>query len=232
MNNPNRKVMILAAGRGKRLRPLTDKIPKPLVQINGESLIGHHLKKLTGRDVVINHAWLGDKIVAKLGKGEAYKVNIQYSAEPEGGLETAGGIIQALPKLAGGLASGLTDEKNPFLVINGDIYCDFDFSKILEHSFAKGILAHLILVPTPSFKSQGDFGLQGDMVLQQGNYTFAGISLLHPDLFAGLSASFLPLAPILRTAIAQQQVTGEIFMGDWNDIGTLERLAEVQSQDK
>ncbi len=236
MNKPTlkRKIMILAAGRGKRLSPLTDNIPKPLVEINGESLIGHHLKKLSGREVVINHAWLGEKIVNTLGSGESYNTHIKYSPEPAGGLETAGGIIQALPKL--------TDGQSPFLVINGDIYCDYDFSNLLQMTLPKGILAHLVLVATPSFKKQGDFGLQDNKVLQnkvlqnkvlqQGDYTFSGISLLHPDLFAGLSVDFLPLAPILRQAIANNKVTGEVFNGNWSDIGTLERLQEVQDYAK
>lgn len=221
MIQKQRKIMILAAGRGKRLRPLTDKIPKPLVEINGESLIGHHLKKLAGNKVVINHAWLGDKIVKSLADGNTYQTSVEYSPEPEGGLETAGGIIQALPKL--------TDGKTPFLVVNGDVYCDFEFADILVKPLPTGVLAHIVLVPSPSFKNKGDFGLEKGRVLQTGEYTFSGISLLHPDLFAGLPVSFLPLAPVLRQAVSEQKVTGEVFTGIWNDIGTLERLNSARA---
>ncbi|MDG4812210.1 nucleotidyltransferase family protein [Hydrogenovibrio sp. 3SP14C1] len=214
------KAMILAAGRGNRLRPLTDQLPKPLMDIHGQALIEYHLHALSraGIDqVVINHAWLGQKIEAALGTGEAYQIEITYSPEPEGGLETAGGILQALPLL--------TDGNQPFLVVNGDVFTDFDFSALAKSTLPEGCLAHLILVPTPSFKAQGDFGLDKEgKVLATGDYTFSGISLLHPDLFSGITPGFVPLAPVLRDAIHQGKVTGEVYSGRWDDIGTIERL--------
>lgn len=217
------KVMILAAGRGNRLRPLTDTIPKPLVKVQNKSLIERHLEKIPHTQVVINHAWLGDKIEAALGDGHQWQVKIIYSPEPEGGLETAGGIVQALPHL--------TDGKTPFMVVNGDVLTHFDLEKLRHKSLAEGSLAHLILVPTPSFKSQGDFGLSATgKVLNEGEYTFAGISLLHPDLLKGQAAEFAPLAPILRQAIKNGQVTGELYTGYWNDIGTIERLETAQKE--
>lgn len=214
------KAIILAAGRGNRLRPLTDQLPKPLVDIHGQSLIEYHLYALSKagvKQVVINHAWLGQMIEDKLGTGEIYQVQITYSSEPEGGLETAGGIMQALPLL--------TDGETPFLVVNGDVFTDFDFIALAQKALPKDSLAHLILVPTPSFKTQGDFGLDKEgKVMAAGDYTFSGISLLHPDLFSGFEPGVMPLAPVLRDAMNQGRVTGEIYSGRWDDIGTLERL--------
>lgn len=221
---PTMKAIILAAGRGNRLRPLTDSLPKPLVTINGMSLIEYHLYALATteiRRVVINHAWLGDKIETKLGNGRRYGVIIDYSPEPEGGLETAGGIVQALPKL--------TDGNMPFLVVNGDIFTDFNFQEICQMSLPEGILAHLVLIPTPSYKASGDFGLENGKVLPQGQYTFAGISVLHPKLFAEVVPGKVPLAPLLREAMQREQVTGEIYQGNWEDIGTLERLEQARA---
>lgn len=217
---PHYKAMILAAGRGNRLRPLTDQLPKPLMDIHGQALIEYHLHALSQagvKEVVINHAWLGQKIEEALGAGDAYQIQITYSPEPEGGLETAGGIMQALPSL--------TDGKKPFLVVNGDVFTDFDFAKLVKTALPEDRLAHLILVPTPSFKSRGDFGLDNEgKVLATGDYTFSGISLLHPKLFSDISPGFVPLAPILREAIKQGKVTGEVYSGRWDDIGTIERL--------
>lgn len=217
----NRRVMILAAGRGKRLRPITDRLPKPLVEIKGEPLIGHHLKKLSGCDVVINHAWLGQLIEKKLGDGSAYGCQIQYSPEPEGGLETAGGILKALPLLSDGQA--------PFVVINGDVYTDFELKNLCGLTLKPGCLAHLVLVPTPEFKAQGDFGLQNGLVQTQGEWTFSGLSILHPDLFIGLEPGVSSLAPLLRSAMEKGLVTGEIYTGYWRDIGTVERLEEARN---
>lgn len=215
------KVMILAAGRGNRLRPLTDTIPKPLVKVQGKTLIEHHLVKIPHTQVVINHAWLGQAIERYLGNGNQWQVNITYSPEPEGGLETAGGIVKALPML--------TDGQKPFMVVNGDVLTHFDLEKLRTQTLPKGCLAHLILVPTPAFKAKGDFGLSDlGQVQNEGNLTFSGMSLLHPDLFKGVPAAFTPLAPILRQAIEKGQVSGELYTGYWNDIGTLERLAEAQ----
>ena len=210
------KVMILAAGRGERLRPITDDLPKPLVEVAGYSLLEHLLHKLEGCEVVINHAWLGRKIEVALGDGSQYGCAIQYSPEPEGGLETAGGIVQALSLLSDGI--------EPFVVVNGDVFSDFELHRLLTLSLEPGKLGHLVLVPTPSFKTQGDFGLANNVVLPDGEWTFSGISILHPDLFKGLPKTKLPLAPILRQAMLKGLVTGEVFDGYWSDIGTLERL--------
>jgi len=220
------KAIILAAGRGNRLRPLTDEIPKPLVEVNGQSLIEYHLRKLAQsgfQEVIINHAWLGFKIEEKLGEGSNYGLKIHYSPEPEGGLETAGGIIQALPLLTN------TSRTEAFAVINGDVWTDYDFSALKKHHLDEpNQSAHLILVPSPSFKESGDFGLQNQQVIQQGDHTFSGISVLHPKLFAGSEVGFLKLAPFLRQAIQQGQVSGELYEGGWDDVGTLERLEKVR----
>lgn len=217
--------MILAAGRGKRLRPLTDSVPKPLVKVNDQCLIEYHLhalQKAGVTQVVINHAWLGQQIEETLGDGRRYGVQIDYSPEPEGGLETAGGILQAMPKL--------TDGQAPFLVVNGDVLTDFDFTPLANYELPEGVLAHLVLVPTPAFKAQGDFGLQDGKVTEQGDLTFSGLSVLHPDLFQDVAPGFVPLAPILRTAMGRQQVTGQVFDGRWDDIGTLERLENARRE--
>lgn len=213
------KAMILAAGRGNRLRPLTDHQPKPLLEVKGKALIEYHIEALVCAGIhqlVINHAWLGEQIEAKLGTGVAYGAEIEYSDEGAQGLETAGGIVQALPKL--------TDGNTPFVVVNGDVLTDFDFQTLSQHRLADGCLAHLVLVPTPDFKTQGDFGLQAGRVTEAGHLTFSGISLLHPDLFKTVEPGVQPLAPVLRAAMKNQQVTGVCYEGRWDDIGTPERL--------
>lgn len=219
----NVKAMILAAGRGNRLRPLTDCTPKPLLPLAGKPLIVYHLEKLAKagvQEVVINTAWLPEQFPQTLGDGQQFGLNITYSSEPEGGLETAGGIIQALPALGGA----------PFLVINGDVFTDMEFAPLIEkaQSLPAGKLAHLCLVPTPEFKPNGDFGLENSNVQVQGEWTFAGVSVLHPKLFKGMISGFRPLAPILRQAMAHHQVSGELYTGYWSDIGTLERLQAAE----
>lgn len=213
------KAIILSAGRGERLRPLTDTIPKPLVEINGKALIEYHLEKLSQigiKEVVINHAWLGSKIKNKLGGGDRFVLNISYSPEPEDGLETAGGIIKALAMLSDGV--------EPFIVINGDVFTDYDFQNLVKIKLDSKILAHLVLVENPSFKTTGDFGLEKGRITEQPQYTFSGISLLHPELFKGIKLDKLKLAPIFREAIKNKQIEGSLYQGFWNDIGTLERL--------
>lgn len=220
------KAMILAAGRGNRFRPLTDSIPKPLIEVCGKPLIEYHIEKLAQagvNEIIINHAWLGHKIEAALGSGERWGVNIHYSAEPAGGLETAGGIIQALPLLG----------DVPFLVINGDVYSDFAFDSLIEQAIAMRsqteVKAFLMLVPSPEHNTQGDFGLQDNQqVTESGCYTFSGMSVLHPKLFSGLEVGFIKLAPLLRQAMQQQQVIGDVFNGYWSDVGTFERLKETE----
>lgn len=228
------KAMILAAGRGERMRPLTDHLPKPLLKVAGIPLIEYHIKKLANigvSDIVINLAWLGECIADYLQNGEKFGVNIQYSWEKNGALETAGGIIKALPKLA---------EKNePFLVVNGDIYIDYDFSQLPK--LTEQQQAHLWLVDNPAHNLSGDFFLKdgelqnkqqaemkGETALQQHCFTFSGIGLYRPSLFqAYLDNKVMPLAPILKAAMEKQQISGEKLSGLWTDVGTPERLQQL-----
>lgn len=224
------KAMILAAGRGERMRPLTDRTPKPLLPVAGKPLIVWHLERLARagfHDIVINHAHLGDQIEALLGDGDAWNVAIRYSAEPHGALETAGGIANALPLL--------TDERGhaPFLVINGDIFCDWAPVRA-RTALAPDKLAHLVLVDNPPHHPAGDFTLENAKVSTGGTasgiptLTFSGIGIYRPELFAdtprGMPAK---LAPLLNEAIAAGQVSGERHAGRWVDVGTPERLAAL-----
>jgi len=216
------KAMILAAGKGERMRPLTLTTPKPLVRAGGVPLIEYHLRALAAAgftDIVINHAWLGQQIEDYLGDGSRYGVSIQYSAEGEP-LETGGGIFRALPLLG--------DEA--FVVVNGDIWTDYDFSVL--HQPING-LAHLVLVSNPPHHPGGDFSLVETQVRdgqpEVGTLTYSGIAVLHPQLFDGCIAGAFKLAPLLRKAMADGQVTGEQLRGHWVDVGTHERLAEVET---
>jgi len=207
------KAMILAAGRGERLRPLTDTTPKPLLQVDGKALIEYHLEALVRAgfdEVVINLSWLGEQIRDRLGDGTAYGLSIEYSEEPTA-LETAGGIVQALPLLG-----------ERFVVVNADIFTDYDFTRLRTIDS----LAHLVLVDNPDHHARGDFSLQGTTVGndEKGRHTFSGISLYHRDFFTELPTGKQALAPLLRAAIAKGQVSGELFQGKWIDIGTAERL--------
>jgi len=201
------------------MRPLTDQLPKPLLSVGGKSLIEYHLEKLKAAnitEVVINHAWLGEKIELALGDGSRYGLRIQYSAEGEA-LETAGGIVKAL--------SLLGDEA--FIVINGDIFCDYEIKNL--PSVLSG-LAHLVLVKNPLHHPQGDFVLTDSRhVVESGSekLTFSGIGVYHPDLFKDFQPGKRALAPVLRDAMQHQQVTGEYYQGIWHDIGTPERLNEL-----
>ncbi|HEY9198100.1 MAG TPA: nucleotidyltransferase family protein [Gammaproteobacteria bacterium] len=213
------KAMILAAGRGERMRPLTDTTPKPLLRAGGRALIEYHLDNLVRAgitDIVINHAHLGAQIEAALGDGARYGARIRYSPEPEGALETGGGIHRALPLLGEG----------PFLVINGDIWTDFDY-RTLPQDFAG--LACLVLIDNPEHHPAGDFHLQGDQVFAEGapRLTFSGIGLYRAALFAGCAPGQFPLAPLLRAAMARNEVRGMHYPGRWWDIGTPERLAAL-----
>jgi MurNAc alpha-1-phosphate uridylyltransferase len=216
------KAMILAAGKGERMRPLTLTTPKPLVRAGGVPLIEYHLRALAAAgftEIVINHAWLGQQIEDYLGDGSQYGVSIQYSPEGEP-LETGGGILRALPLLG----------SEAFLVVNGDIWTDYDFS-VLHRPIAG--LAHLVLADNPAHHPVGDFNLIDGQVRdgQPGSatLTYSGIAVLHPQLFAGCVAGAFKLAPLLRTAMADGQVTGEHLHGVWVDVGTHERLAEVDT---
>ncbi|MFL1552070.1 N-acetylmuramate alpha-1-phosphate uridylyltransferase MurU [Pseudomonas sp. D47] len=218
------KAMILAAGKGERMRPLTLHTPKPLVQAGGKRLIEYHLEALAKAgfsEIVINHAWLGQQIESYLGDGAQFGLRIQYSAEGEP-LETGGGIFKALPLLG--------DE--PFLLVNGDVWTDFDFASLLNKPLEG--LAHLVMVDMPGHApTGGDFYLSGGLLHDAApgadNLTFSGISVLDPQLFAGCSAGAFKLAPLLRVAMAKGVVTGEHMTGRWIDVGTLERLAQVET---
>jgi len=211
------KAMILAAGKGERLRPLTLHTPKPLVRAADVPLIEYHVKALVAAgftQLVINHAWLGEQIEAYLGDGSRFGAQIQYSAEGEP-LETGGGIHHALPLLGDA----------PFLVVNGDIWTDYDFASL--RGPLNG-LAHLVLVANPAHHPAGDFRLVDGQVRDEPGQTYSGIAVLAPKLFADCSPGAFKLAPLLRRAMGVGEVTGELFKGRWVDVGTHERLAEVE----
>lgn len=215
--------MILAAGRGERMRPLTDRTPKPLLPVAGKPLIIWHLERLARggfHEVVINHAHLGDQIEALLGDGDAWNVSIRYSAEPQGALETAGGIANALPLLGNA----------PFLVINGDIFCDWNVGRARD-ALAPDQLAHLVLVDNPAHHPAGDFTILDGKVGAGGTapkLTFSGIGIYRPELFADIARGTpAKLAPLLNDAIAAGQVSGEYHAGRWVDVGTPERLVAL-----
>ena len=244
-------VMILAAGRGERMRPLTDLCPKPLLTINEIPLIDYHLRKLAKAgitNVVINYAWLGEQIVAHCGNGDKWQMSIEYSEESTGALETAGGIIKALPLLTKN-QSPLSND--PFLVINADIFTDFDFKQL--PTLKDDCLAHLFLVSNPEHNINGDFSMSAvenerslltniDLVRDQQTYTFSGIGLYRPVFFAGnndnnkqavmqdknkQSNIILPLAPMLRAAAQQGKISASVIDNTWTEVGTPERLEQL-----
>jgi len=211
--------MILAAGRGERLRPVTDSIPKPLVRVRGKPLIQYHIEALVAAgitELVINYAWLGEKIVQTLGDGQQWGATIQYSPENSGALETGGGIHNALPLLGDA----------PFIVVNGDIFTDYPYASL---TCQPQKLVHLVLVTNPPQHPLGDFALQNGAVRQDGGQklTYSGIGVYSSGFFQHCRQGAFPLAPLLTQAMAQEQVTGEFFGGQWDDIGTLERLEKI-----
>ena len=214
------KAMILAAGRGERMRPLTDHTPKPLLPVAGKTIIEHTITQLVSAgfsDIVINHAHLGQQIEDRLGNGGQFGASISYSPEGEQALETAGGIINALPLLG----------DDTFLVVNGDIATDFPFAELKNQTVD---LAHLVLVNNPGHHPQGDFGLDNTGLIMDNStekFTFSGIGLYRAELFRNTPSGVSKLAPLLRQAIAGQRVTGQQFAGFWMDIGTPERLQEL-----
>ena len=215
------KAMILAAGRGERMRPLTDHTPKPLLKAGGKPLIQYHIERLAEagvEELVINHAHLGQQIEQALGDGSRFGVSIRYSPEAEA-LETGGGIFKALPLLGDA----------PFLVVNGDIFTDIDPRAL---RLADGDLAHLALVDNPPHNHAGDFALEGDRVSPAGEprLTFSGVGLYDPALFANCRPGAFPLAPLLRAAKLDGRVGGQQHRGQGQDIGTPERLAELDRQ--
>jgi MurNAc alpha-1-phosphate uridylyltransferase len=213
--------MILAAGRGERLRPLTDTTPKPLLQVRGRPLIERHVVALARAGIgkiVINLSWLGAQISEYLGDGARYGVEIVYSDERPQALETAGGIFRALPYLAPG----------PFAVVNGDVYSDFPFETL---RIAANRDAHLVLVPNPPQHPLGDFGLEHGLALAEAanRYTFSGIALYRPSFFDGCADGVFPLKPLLVRSMAARHCSAELYTGLWEDIGTPERLRALNS---
>lgn len=215
------KAMILAAGKGERLRPLTLHTPKPLVAVAGKPLIEYHIEALARagfRELVINHAWLGEQLEARLGDGARFGVRIAYSAEGEP-LETGGGIRKALPLLGEG----------PFLVVNGDIFTDYDFSRLRD---IRPPSAHLVLVDNPEHHAGGDFSCDAGRLVadREGlpRLTYSGIAVLHPGLFADSPDGAFKLAPLLRRARDEGTASAEHFTGRWIDVGTHERLAQAE----
>lgn len=211
--------MVLAAGRGERLRPLTDHTPKPMLRVRGKPLVVWHLEALARagvHEVVINLSWLGESIRQALGSGEQFGVKIQYSEEPGGALEVGGGIFRALPLLGAG----------PFIVVNGDTFTDLDFARL---EIGPTALAHLVLVPNPEHHPLGDFVLEGREVSVglAPRLTYAGIGVYRPELFAHCAVGRFPLLPVLQSAIAARRLTGERYDGRWTDVGSVQRLAAL-----
>ncbi len=225
------KAMILAAGRGERMRPLTDHMPKPLIPVAGRPLIEHHLLQLKAAgisDVVINLGWLGDQLREHLGDGAALGLSIAWSEEGWPALETGGGIFHALPLLGSA----------PFLLINGDVWCDYPLERLAARatSLLANDLAHLLLVSNPPHNLGGDFGLAGDetggrlITACAEAHTFSGLSVLCPELFVDCTPGAFPLAPLLRDAAIRGRVSAELYRGNWIDVGTPERLATLEAQ--
>jgi len=213
------KTMILAAGRGERLRPLTDQCPKPLIEVQGKPLIVHHIERLKAIgsvEIIINTAYLADKIHGYLGDGAQFGVNIQYSDEPPGALDSGGGVRQALTLLG--------DE--PFRFINADIFTDYPFEKL---NISSMMLAHLVLVPNPKYRQSGDFCLKDGLVTGRGehSHTFSGIGVYNPRLLQNKPTGRYSIVPILEQAMQNRQVSGELYSGLWADIGTPERLRQI-----
>ncbi len=214
------RAMVLAAGRGERLRPLTDEVPKSLVEVRGKSLLERHLASIHAagvRTVVINLGWLGDKIVERVGSGRRYGLNVLYSQEGENILETGGGIHNALPMLG--------DE--PFLVINADIFTDMPVPVI---TLADQHIGHLVMVPSPEYRDGGDFDIE-DGLIRNGEtqrLTFSGVAMYRPSFFDACEPGRFPLAPMLREAADNGQLSGSLYDGVWADIGTPERLKAIQ----
>lgn len=222
------KAMILAAGLGQRMRPLTDHLPKPLLSVNRKTLLDYHLEKIQQagiRDVIINLAYLGEKIREHLQQHPYPQLKIIFSQEPEP-LETGGALLHAADLL----------KNEDFLLVNGDVWSDIDYQKIIQHKLKPNQLGHLILVANPDFHPQGDFVLDTSTQLlqekqQKRGLTFSGISILSPQLIEGYSGKRIkfPLAEAFREAIAHKKLTGELYCGHWSDVGTPQRLENLNT---
>jgi len=216
------KALILAAGYGKRMLPLTEKLPKPLLEVRGKPLVVYHIENLVRagiEEIVVNLAHLGHKIEEALGDGSQFGARIEYSHEGKEPLETGGGMTKALPLLG----------EDPFLLVNGDIFCDFDFQNFAN--LKEGMDAHLVLVDTPDFKDTGDFTLDDDsfVSLQEPcDLTYAGIALYHPRILDGAIVEKFSIVPRLKEAISAKKVIGTYHPGEWSDVGTPDRLMAIQ----
>ena len=215
--------MILAAGRGERMRPLTDALPKPLLPVAGKPLIQYHLEALAGagvREIVINLAWKGAMIRAALGDGTRFGVRIEYSDEGDAALETGGGVFKALPMLGSG----------PFVVVSADVWTDYPLASAAT-LLGNGDVAHFVVVPNPEFHDRGDFGLQaGRMTAQGERYTYANIGVFRPEFFAGCKPGRFALAPLMFEWIAKGGVSGELYAGRWHNVGTPAQLEALDAE--
>lgn len=218
--------MVLAAGRGERLRPLSDQLPKPLIEVGGQTLIARHLRRLSAAGVsraVINLGWLGERIERQLGDGSDFGLEIAYSREGWPALETGGGVLRALPLLGG----------KPFVLVSADIWTDYPFERLVERarSLPTGDHAHLVLVDNPVFHPQGDFSLDGDRVRNRpGDFTFANLSVVRPELLAACRPGAFSLAPLWRRAAEAGRVGGEIYRGRWWNVGTAAQLQALEER--
>jgi MurNAc alpha-1-phosphate uridylyltransferase len=217
------KAMILAAGRGERMRPLTDTVPKPLLPVAGKPLMQYHIEALAEAgitEIVINLAWLGGRIRDALGDGSRFGVRIAYSDEGDAALETGGGIFEALPLLG----------PEPFLVVSGDIWTDCPLLRVAR-SLGSGDVAHFVMVPNPQFHARGDFALEGGRLVADGNrFTYANVGVFRSEFFAGCSRGRFPLAPLMREWIGKGRVSGELYKGRWRNVGTPAQLAELDAE--
>jgi N-acetyl-alpha-D-muramate 1-phosphate uridylyltransferase len=215
------RAMILAAGRGERMRPLTDRTPKPLLPVAGKPLIQYHIEALAAvgvRDIVINLAWLGAQIRAALGDGSQFGVRIEYSDEGDVALETGGGIFKALPLLG----------QAPFIVVSGDVWTEYPLGQLLDprvKKLAAADVAHFVLVPNPDFHSSGDFALVDGRLAEHGErHTYSNIGVFRPEFFAACEPGRFPLAPLMYQWIRQGRVSGELYRGGWHNVGTPQQL--------
>jgi len=221
------RAMILAAGRGERMRPLTDRTPKPLLTVAGKPMIQYHIEALAAagvRDLVINLAWLGQQIRSAIGDGSQFGVRAHYSDEGDAALETGGGVFKALPFLAG--PSGA----DPFVVVSGDVWTEYPLGDVIA-KLAADDMAHFVVVPNPDFHARGDFGLADGRLTDSGErYTYANIGVMRPQFFAGCQPGKFPLAPLMFDWIRKNRVSGELFRGVWHNVGTPQQLQQIDQE--
>jgi MurNAc alpha-1-phosphate uridylyltransferase len=217
------RAMILAAGRGERMRPLTDRTPKPLLPVAGKPMIQYHIEALAAagvRDIVINLAWLGAQLRTALGNGSRFGVRIEYSDEGDAALETGGGVFKALPLLG----------KEAFVVVSGDVWTDYPLVDCMK-KLSSADVAHFVVVPNPDFHARGDFGLADGRLVDEGErYTYANIGVIRPEFFAGCQPGRFPLAPLMFEWIRKGRVSGELYRGGWHNVGTPEQLEQLNRE--